>query len=378
LQLVRENQTDASFMKRALQLARRGQGRVLPNPLVGAIVVKDGQVIGEGFHRRFGGPHAEVFALQEAGDAARDSTLYVILEPCSHFGKTPPCTQRIIAAGVRRVVVAMQDPNPLVNGRGMDLLRRRGIAVESGILEDRARALNAPFVKFIRQQIPYVTLKIAQTLDGRIADSAGGSKWITGPAARRLVHRWRWQAGAVLVGIGTVLADDPALTVRHVRGDQPWRIVLDSRLRIPLESQLLNDAFVHKTIILAGAVNGAAKKADRVQEKGARVLPVAVDASGRIVLRQALHELAGMNIAHVFVEGGQAVFSNLLREGLADRVAVFVAAKMFGAGLPAVDFSGFGADAPLAFASSRWRRVGEDMLFEGLVGETVQKLKNSA
>jgi riboflavin-specific deaminase-like protein len=181
------------------------------------------------------------------------------------------------------------------------------------------------------------------------------------------VHRWRWHAGAVLVGIGTVLADDPALTIRHVRGDQPWRLVLDSRLRIPLQAQLLNDDFTQKTIILAGPLDGMAAKARQVHETGARVISLPLNAAGRVDLRPALRELAEMGIAHVFVEGGQGVFSSFMQQGLADRVAVFVAGKFFGAGLPAVDFSGFGAETPLAFKNGRWRRVGEDMLFEGEV-----------
>ncbi len=356
-----DEQQKHNFMRYALRLARRGAGRVSPNPMVGALVVKNGRIIGRGYHRQFGGPHAEVFALEEAGKAAKGATLFVTLEPCCHHGKTPPCTDKIIAAGIKKVIVAMQDPNPEVNGKGLRILQQHGIEVESGILEAQAQDLNAAFVKFMRRRLPLVTLKIAQTLDGHVADAGNRSRWITGERARRQVHRWRSEAGAVLVGIGTVLADDPQLTVRLVRGPQPWRIVLDTHLRIPLQAKLLTDEWVKKTIIFSSTATDEAKIAD-IQKRGARVIRLETQEEGRLPLQTVLQKLAARQIAHVLVEGGSRIFSAFLQEGLADRLAVFIAPKLFGSGLPAMQLTGYSADRPLTLNHVRWRRVGEDVL----------------
>ncbi|MDQ7066324.1 MAG: bifunctional diaminohydroxyphosphoribosylaminopyrimidine deaminase/5-amino-6-(5-phosphoribosylamino)uracil reductase RibD [candidate division KSB1 bacterium] len=356
-----DEQQKHNFMRYALRLARRGAGRVSPNPMVGALVVKDGRIIGRGYHRQFGGPHAEVFALEEAGKAAKGATLFVTLEPCCHYGKTSPCTDKIIAAGIKKVIVAMQDPNPEVNGKGLRILQQHGIEVESGILEARAQELNVAFVKFMRQRLPLVTLKIAQTLDGHIADAGNHSKWITGERARRRVHRWRSEAGAVLVGIGTVLADDPQLTVRLVRGPQPWRVVLDTHLRIPLQAKLMTDEWVKKTIIFSSTAADEAKIAD-IQKRGARVIRLETQEQGELPLRAVLEKLAEWQITHVLVEGGSRIFSAFLQEDLADRLAVFIAPKLFGNGLPAMELTGYSADRPLTLNHVRWRRVGEDVL----------------
>ncbi len=353
---------DERMMRRALRLARRGAGRVSPNPMVGAVVVREGRIVGEGYHRRFGGPHAEVFALDQAGEQARGATLYVTLEPCCYFGKTPPCTDRILAAGIRRVVVAMADPNPKVNGRGLQILRDHGIEVVLGPGAEEARRLNAPFIKLMRTGLPFVTLKIAQTVDGRIADAERASKWITGEPARKRVHRLRAEVDAVLVGVETVLADDPALTVRAVRGRQPYRIVLDSHLRTPLSAQLLNDRFVEKTILFTTNSNASTEKADAVRRCGAGIEPVEAGDDGGLNLQQVLRRLAKRQIGHLLVEGGGAVFSSFLKSGLADRLLVFIAPKIFGAGLAAMELNGFSAHAPLQLRVPRWRRVGEDML----------------
>lgn len=358
------NQKDADLMRHAIRIARRGAGFVLPNPLVGAVIAKDGELIGEGFHEKFGCAHAEFNALQQAGAAARNATLYVTLEPCAHHGKTPPCVDAILAANIRRVVIAMQDPNPLVAGKGIAQLRAAGVQVDVGLLEAEAVALNKPFIKYISSRLPYVTLKLAQTLDGRIADKNGGSKWISSPGARKLVHQWRFEAGAVLVGIGTVLADDPRLTVRHVAGPQPFRIVLDRDLRIPLSCHLLSDAHVVKTIIVASENQIVSAKEKQITDRGARVLHLPLR-NGYFIMPQMLSALAEMGIAHVFVEGGAAVFSAFFEANAVDHVCLFIAPKLFGQGRAALDFNGFDAAKPLQFQNAQWRAVDADMLFEG-------------
>jgi len=229
----------ARHMARALRLARRALGRTSPNPAVGAVVVKDGRVVGQGYHRRAGWPHAEVEALRRAGARARGATLYVTLEPCNHTGRTPPCCDALLAAGIARVVVAAKDPNPVTNGRGMARLRRAGVEVVAGVLEQEARRLNEPFWKAMRSRMPLVVAKIGQSLDGKIATAIGESRWITSLAARRLAHRWRSRADAILIGVNTVLRDDPLLTVRGVvrRLDRPLKVIVDSRLRTPLRAR---------------------------------------------------------------------------------------------------------------------------------------------
>ncbi len=354
---------DQKWMRLALRLAKKGMGWTSPNPNVGAIVVKSGRVIGKGFHRKFGGPHAEVFALQEAGTEARNATLYVTLEPCSHYGKTPPCADRIIEAGLKRVVVATPDPNPLVNGKGIAKLRKAGIEVTIGVEADKAKALNAPFFKFVRTGLPFVTLKIAQTIDGKIATPSGDSRWISGKASRRLVHRWRSQMDAVLVGIGTVLQDDPQLTVRMVRGRNPIRFVLDPHLRIPETAKILNLPDSSKTIVVTGEENR--KKTAFIQEKGAEVLFVPQNRDELFDVTKLLAAVTQKNILSILVEGGRGVFSAFLKQRAFDRVAVFVAPKIAGAGIgPFDDISIERMDEALPLRLFHKRRVGEDWLFE--------------
>ena len=350
-------------MRLALRLAKRGAGKVKSNPMVGAVVVKDRQVIGKGYHKKFGGPHAEVYALQEAGEKARGATLYVNLEPCCHYGKTPPCTEKIIQAGIQRVVVAMTDPNPQVSGKGLRQLQEKGITVETGLLEIEARQLNAPFVKFMTRGLPYVTLKIAQTLDSKIADRNGHARWVSGKRARVLTHRWRWQAGAVLVGIGTVLSDNPRLTIRHVKGPQPLRLVLDSQLRIPLDAALVSDEYADKTIIFTRQ-DFKLDKARQLQDKGVKIVTVPGTPSGRLPLVEVLRQAAGMNIAHIFVEGGSKIFSSFIQDKLADHLSLIIAPKMFGEGIESLEFQGFTAEQPLTFENIQWKKIAPDRLFE--------------
>ncbi|MCP5516098.1 MAG: bifunctional diaminohydroxyphosphoribosylaminopyrimidine deaminase/5-amino-6-(5-phosphoribosylamino)uracil reductase RibD [Verrucomicrobiales bacterium] len=321
-------------MRLALRLARRGYGLTSPNPMVGAVLVRRGDIIGQGWHRRTGLPHAEIEALQDAaknGQHPRDATLYVTLEPCSTHGRTPPCTEAVLRAEIRRVVVAATDPNPAHAGRGLDLLRRQGVQVTAGLLGEEAARLNEAFNHWIVQRTPFVTLKVAMTLDGKIATRTGESRWITGPAARRLVHRWRQGADAILVGIKTVLADDPALTVR--RGErtlpatrQPRRIVLDTSARTPLTSRLLDDAFVDRTLVVVGE----RAPARRVKALSDRANVWMAPAEDGLDLRWLLKRLGGEDVTHLFVEGGGEVHAAFLRRGLAQRFLGFYAPLVIG------------------------------------------------
>lgn len=330
--------TDEKFMRQALALARKGMGRVSPNPMVGSVIVKAGKIIGEGWHGAYGGNHAEVEALNNISvgkskntSGARGSTLYVTLEPCSHFGKTPPCVDRILEAGVSRVVIGTKDPNPVVSGRSIRKLKARGIETEVGTLEKECRELNEKFFKFMLEGSPFVTLKIAQTLDGRIAAASGDSKWISSPASRKLAHKERSLHDAVMVGIGTVVQDNPELTVRLVRGRNPLRIVLDSKLRIPLESAILKNQGSAATMVACCRGYDKAKFA-RLREMGIEV----VAAGNEMVdLRELLSLLAKRNISSVLVEGGSGLYTSFLKENLADRVLAIIAPVITGRGIEA-------------------------------------------
>lgn len=354
---------DTRYMQRALRLAKRGTGYVLPNPLVGAVAVKAGRIVGEGYHARFGGDHAEIGALLSAGAAAENCTLYVTLEPCVHFGKTPPCVDRIIEAGVRRVVVGMVDPNPLVAGRGIEKLESAGIIVQTGLLRAEAEAINRPFIKYMTKGVPFISVKIAQTLDGRIADTHGNAKWISCKASRKLVHKFRHEAGAVLVGIGTVLADAPQLTVRHLRGKQPIRIILDPGLRIPADAPVLTDAHAANTIVVAGERHCGSALADKIAARGAQMLWLPAS-GGKFDISLLLTKLGEMKIAHVFVEGGAAIFSAFLQAKAADHLKLFIAEKIFGAGVAGLEVQLGDAEKAVKFHNARWRKVGCDRLFE--------------
>ncbi len=316
------------MLLRTFELAAGARGRTSPNPLVGAVVVRDGQVIGEGYHRRAGLPHAEVEALAAAGQAARGATLYVNLEPCCHTGKTGPCTEAIITAGIKKVVAAMADPNPLVAGRGFARLKEAGVEVATGVLEEEARRLNEAFIKFITSRKPFVILKTAMTLDGKIATVSGDSKWITGGQAREYVHRLRDSCDAVLVGIGTVLKDNPALTTRLPEGGRdPVRVILDSGARTPLEARVLNQASEAPTWI---AVTEAAP-AERVEALKQNGTDVIVCGPGpKVDLNYLLSELAQREIVSVLVEGGGTVNAGFTLQGLVDKIVWFIAPLIVG------------------------------------------------
>jgi diaminohydroxyphosphoribosylaminopyrimidine deaminase/5-amino-6-(5-phosphoribosylamino)uracil reductase len=319
---------DARFMRRALALARCGAGETNPNPMVGAVVVKDGRVVGEAFHARAGQPHAEVLALERAKSRARGATLYLTLEPCAHRGRTPPCAPAVAASGVRRLVAAMRDPNPKVDGKGLALLRRAGVQVEVGLLRDEARALNERFVTAIEKRRPFVLLKAALTLDGRIATASGESKWITGAAQRREAKRLRRLHDGVLVGVGTVLADDPML-LPLPRTRRPFhRIVLDSRLRTPPSCRLARSARRQPLwIVTTSGASPARRRA--LESRGANVLAVGAR-GGRVALPPALRALLSRGITSLLVEGGSEVLGAFLSERLCDGVALFRAPLLLG------------------------------------------------
>jgi len=316
---------DAAWMARALQLAERGLHTTSPNPRVGCVLVKDGKSIGEGWHERAGEPHAEVHALRVAGKSARGATAYVTLEPCSHHGRTPPCADALIAAGVTRVVVAMHDPNPLVAGRGAAKLKAAGIAVECGLMEAAARELNIGFVSRMTHGMPWVRSKIAASLDGRTALANGASKWITGSAARQDVQQWRARSCAVLTGIGTVLADDPQLNLRDVGATrQPLRVVLDTQLRISVDAKILQGGNV---LIYTASID--VSKQDALRERGADVVVMQTVKDG-LPLSAVLSDLAKRGINEVLVESGKTLNGALLKAGLVDELVLYLAPQLLG------------------------------------------------
>ncbi len=317
---------DRKLMQLALRLARRGVGRTRPNPPVGAVVAHNGEVVGRGFHRRAGLPHAEVEALREAGERARGGTLYVTLEPCNHTGRTPPCTEAILAAGIRRVVVGVRDPNPGVRGGGVNVLRQAGIEVVEGIEGERCAELVAPFRKWVTSGRPWVTLKIAASLDGKIATATGDSRWITNERSRRYVHRLRDEHDAVLVGAGTVLADDPELTCRRRGGRNPLRVILDGRLRSPLTARVF-DTEKAATLVLTSAVAPARKRA-QLQARGVEVEEVGAHAC--LEWEAVLGALGRRGVLAVLVEGGAQVAAQALRQGGVDRLLLFLAPLLIG------------------------------------------------
>jgi len=316
-------------MHRALELASKGIGRTNPNPLVGAVIVKDNTVIAEGYHEFFGGPHAEINALRNATESVKGATMYVTLEPCSHYGKTPPCVDAIIESGIKEVVVAMTDPNPLVAGRGIKNLENNEIAVWTGLLEDEAKELNEVFIKYIATKTPYVVMKTAMTLDGKIACKTGESKWISNKKSREYVHILRNRLTGIMVGIGTVLKDDPSLTCRIGKGlRQPRRIIVDSTLKIPLKSKVLRDDHARETII-ATAEGADVLKAEKIRSLGAKVIYLP-SKDGRVDLNKLMESLGEEQIDSILLEGGGELNYSALKAGIVDKVVTFIAPKILG------------------------------------------------
>ena len=361
---------DQYFMQIALELATGGEGFTSPNPLVGAVVVKDGRVVGSGFHERVGEPHAEVNAIDAAGHLAEGATLYVTLEPCNHTGRTPPCTYKIIEAGIRRVVIAMRDPNRKVAGGGADLLKQRGILVEIGICREQAQKLNEIFIKYVSTGRPFVMAKCAATLDGRIATRTGDSRWVTGESARQFVHRLRHAVDAILVGINTVRKDNPRLTTRLPggRGKDPVRIVLDTHLSISPDARLLQQNSDADTFLVVGK-DVAQDKMKAFEKAGTRVIPAALK-NGLIDMDALMDRLGAMQLASVLVEGGSRVLASALKAGIVDKVFFFYAPKILGGddGVPIC--SGPGAELmnqSIAVSDIGIRRFGDDVMIEGYI-----------
>ena len=352
--------TDADYMRMALALAAKGAGWVSPNPMVGAVLVKGGEIIGRGYHRQYGGPHAERAALADCTVSPEGAALYVTLEPCCHHGKTPPCTQAVLASGIRRVVAGVRDPNPLMAGKGLALLRAAGVEVAEGVLEDECRALNEVFFHYIRTQTPYVVMKYAMTMDGMTATRTGQSKWITGEAARQRVHRDRGRYSAVMVGVGTVLADDPLLTCRAEGGRNPVRIVCDTHLRTPPDSQIVKTAGEVPTIIATTCADEEKRKP--LADLGCRIL-TAPQKDGRVDLTELMALLGKEKIDSILLEGGGTLHRSFLQSGLVNKVQAYIAPKLFG-----------NADVPAQaclLANSRVELLGGDFLIESEVARHV-------
>ena len=357
---------DEIYMNEALKIAANARGRTSPNPLVGAVIVKNNRIIAEGWHRQAGTPHAEINALNMAGDLAKDSTLYVTLEPCSHFGRTPPCANAIVNAGIKKVVIAMTDPNPKVAGRGIEILKNAGIEVEVGILEDQARRLNEVFIKWITTQKPFVTLKTAMSLDGKIATATGQSQWITSEESRRKVHELRDINDAIMIGIGTVLADNPSLTTRIDGGKNPIRIIVDSQLRTPINANVIVDGQA-KTII-ATTKNAPINKVDALKKSGVEIIFCGDDR--KVDMNILMNELASREITSIFVEGGGTLNFSLLENHLVDKVFAFIAPKIIGGreALTSVEGDGFSdLNKAINLKNITTEMIGEDILISGIV-----------
>lgn len=359
---------DRRYMGLALRLAAKGAGYTSPNPMVGAVIVKEGEIVGQGWHRRYGAPHAEVEAIRQAGDRARGGTLYVTLEPCNHYGKTPPCTEAILAAGLKRVVIANPDPNPKVTGGGAAYLRARGVEVAAGLLAEQGARLNEAFFTAVTTGRPLVIAKVAASLDGKVATRSGESQWLTGPPARRWVHRLRQQVDAIVVGIGTVLADDPQLTTRlpRGRGRDPHRIILDSRLRLPLTARVLHLKSEAPTWVV-GTTAAPEERRQVLEAAGARVVILPSD-QGRVALEALLDFVADQRLQSLLVEGGAEVLGAFFDRNLLHKLHLFLAPKLIG-GRQAPSFLGGRGIASLAAAPIlrhlTCRRLGEDLLLTG-------------
>ncbi len=359
-------QADEHFMKLALHEAMKGLGYTSPNPLVGAVAVKGEQVLGKAHHKQFGGTHAEVALLKKLKlEDARGATIYVNLEPCCHHGKTAPCTDALVEAGVGRVVVGHEDPNPLVSGKGIAQLRAARIPVVVGVMEREARQVNAPFLTYITQGRPWILLKVAQSLDGRIALANGQSRWITGEAARVEVHRLRAQLDAVIVGSQTVIDDNPELTVRHIEGRNPLRIVMDSMLRISPDARVLRQEDHGRTWVLT-TPQADRDKRRRIEETGATVLECRSGPDGKLDLALAMKLLAEKGLTSVFVEGGGTLHASFMKAGLCDKFIVAIAPVIIGAdGRPSIWELGLTEmDQIPKFAIRKNRRIGEDIWLE--------------
>jgi diaminohydroxyphosphoribosylaminopyrimidine deaminase/5-amino-6-(5-phosphoribosylamino)uracil reductase len=362
------NDLDEKFMREALRQARKGMGQTSPNPTVGAVIVRNGKVLSTGYHREAGLPHAEVEALNKLGAKATGDTLYVTLEPCNHYGRTPPCTEAIVSSGIKRVVVGMKDPNPGVSGGGCEFLRDNGIQVKAGVLETECRQINEAFLKFVTSRRPFVIVKSALTLDGWTATATGHSQWITNDKSRQFVHRLRDQVDGVMVGVRTVLADDPLLTVRlrRGRGRNPLRIVVDTHLRTPVNARILHQDSSSNTLIAVSA-DVPAEERRRFQREGVSILTCPT--RGEMIDLGALMDILGtISVTSLLVEGGASIIGSMLRERLIDKFFIFKSTKILGGddGIPMAAGPGpKRIDQCLALKDIQTRRFGNDIMIVG-------------
>ena len=363
---------DEKYIKRTFHLARMGVGSVNPNPLVGAVIVKDNRVIAEGFHREFGGDHAEVDAINNATESIEGSTVYVNLEPCSHHGKTPPCARRLIDEKVKRVVVAMRDPNPQVSGEGVKMLRSAGIEVTEGVLEEEARDLNRVFNKFITQGLPYVVMKAAMTMDGKIATRVGDSRWVSGETSRNIVHELRNEYTSIMVGINTVIGDDPELSTRlsgNRQGRNPVRIIVDSDARIPMDAKVLTKLNESPTI-LAHDKQASEEKLKILREGGVQTIKTQAEYGSNVDLRQLMSGLGKRNIDGILLEGGGTLNYSALEAGIVDEVFFFIAPKMVGGTHAKTPVEGKGVDVmdeAFRLKDIKTMKVGEDLMIRAKI-----------
>ena len=359
--------TDNNYMMRALELAKKGCGWVNPNPMVGAVIVKDGHVIGEGYHQRYGELHAERHALASCTVSPAGATMYVTLEPCCHFGKTPPCTEAIVESGIKRVVIGSSDPNPLVAGKGIEILKRHGIEVTEGVLQEDCNKLNEVFFHFIQNKTPYVVMKYAMTMDGKIATRTGASRWITGEAARERVQRDRHRYTGIMTGAGTVVADDPMLTCRLHDGKSPVRIICDTRLKTPLSANVVQTAQQYRTILATCCTDR--EKARPYQDAGCEVL--IVGQKGELVdQKELMLALGGKGIDSILLEGGEALNWSALESGVVHKLQVYLAPKLFGGSSAKSPIGGVGVAVPAgAYQLSRPTVTvfGDDIMLESEV-----------
>ncbi|PJI10329.1 MULTISPECIES: bifunctional diaminohydroxyphosphoribosylaminopyrimidine deaminase/5-amino-6-(5-phosphoribosylamino)uracil reductase RibD [Clostridium] len=357
-------------MKRALYLAEKGSGYVNPNPKVGAVIVKNGKIIGEGFHERFGENHAEINALNSAGENARGAEIYVTLEPCSHFGKTPPCARTLVKAGLKKVIIAMKDPNPIVSGRGIKILRENGIEVVLDVMKDEAEKLNEVFIKYITTKRPFVLMKSAVSLDGKIATTLGESKWISGEVSRQYVHKLRNNFMAIMVGIGTVISDDPLLTTRieNKKSKSPIAIILDSKLKVPLNSRIFTTLSERKIIIATTEYSDKAKMAE-LKKMGILVIEIP-SKCGHVNLKYLMNEIGKMGIDSILLEGGSKLNFSCIKENIVDKVMYFVAPKLVGGEKAKTSIEGEGikslSDA-VKVNNMNSEKIGQDILLTGYV-----------
>jgi len=368
-------QDDETFMKVALDLASKGQGNTSPNPMVGAVIVKDGSIVGKGYHPAAGKAHAEVYAIDDAGIHTENATLYVTLEPCNHHGRTPPCTEKILKAGIQRLVVAMEDPNPDVTGGGLAYLAAQGLTVVSGILQAEAQKQNEAFIKFVNTKQPFVILKCAATLDGQLATRTGDAKWVTGEASRQYVHLLRHRVDAILVGMGTVHNDNPRLTTRLQKGEgkNPIRIILDTNLRISEKAEVIQSTSEAETWIISGkqavTAQGMAKR-KRLEKAGVRVMEAPLS-HGRIDLAQLLPLLGRNNVTSLLIEGGGSVMASAVSAGIVDKIMFFYAPKLLGGNDGVPICRGMGSE----LMKGAWpvsgitvRRFDDDIMIAGYMG----------